>query len=50
MRKIEAKLGGSDKGALLVDVIAKHLTKGKVEDVGTGVVVAERPAAKLYRR
>jgi hypothetical protein len=50
VRKIEAELGGSDQGALLVDVIAQGFTKRIVEDVSSGMIVAKRPSAKFVIR
>lgn len=47
VREVETELGGSDEGTLLVDVVAEDLTESVVEDVSSGVVVAERPAAEL---
>lgn len=49
VREVEAELGGGDERSLLVDVVAEDFTEGKVEDVGSSVVVAKRPAAELRR-
>lgn len=47
VRKVEAEFGRGDERAFLVDVVAEHFAERKVEDVGTGVVVPDRPATEL---
>jgi hypothetical protein len=47
VRKVEAELGRGDERAFLVDVVSEHFAKCKVKDVGTGVVVPDRPATEL---
>lgn len=50
VREVEAEFGGGDERSLLVNVVAEDLTESVVEDVGSGVVVAEGPAAELGKR
>lgn len=40
MREIESKFGGSDKGTLLVDMVAKDFSQGVVEDVRCSVIIS----------
>lgn len=47
VRKVESKFSRSNEGTLLVNVVAKDFSKGKVENMGTGVVVPDRPSTKL---
>ena len=43
--KVEAQFGGGYERSFLVDVISKDLSEGPVENMGSGVVVPERPSA-----
>ena len=45
--EIESKLGRSDEGTLLINMVAKNLSESKVQDVGTGVVVPDGPSSQL---
>jgi hypothetical protein len=47
VREVEAELGRGDERAFLVDVVSEHLAECEVEDMGTGVVVPDRPATQL---
>lgn len=48
VREVESELGGCDERSLLVNVVAKDLSKGEVEDVSTGMVVSDGPSSELY--
>jgi hypothetical protein len=47
VREIESELLGGDERALLVDFVAEDLAKRVVEDVGSGVVVADGVPSEL---
>ena len=45
MREVESELGGCDQRSLLVNVVAEDFSEGKVENVRSGMVVSDGPAA-----
>ena len=47
--EVEAQPVGRDERALLLHVVAEHLAQRPVQDVGAGVVAADRVAARRRR-
>jgi len=48
--KVETQFSGCNERSSLVDVVSKDFSEGPVENVGSSVVVSERPSTQLRSR